>query len=114
MLPSAVELPLPPPLSLVGVRVVVVVLDAPGLKGEDERHEHDRAHDVLHQVVLVERAVPRVVAHDKPLEGREEGRGEYVREGPPVPIMSANAPMPSPNAPTAPPPAPPSSLNSPQ
>jgi len=34
--------------SLVGVSVVVVVLDAPGLKGVDEGHEHEGAHNVLH------------------------------------------------------------------
>lgn len=39
---------------LVGVRVVLVVLDAPGLKGVQQRGEHQGAHDVLHQVVLVE------------------------------------------------------------
>jgi len=43
------------------VRVVVVVLDAPRLEGVDERHEHERAHDVLHQLVLAEAAVPGVV-----------------------------------------------------
>ncbi len=34
--------------SLVGVGMVVVVLDAPGLKGVDEGHEHKGAHNVLH------------------------------------------------------------------
>lgn len=54
--------------SLVGVGVVVVVLDAPGLEGVDEGHEHERAHNVLHQVVLVEGAVRALVANHKPLQ----------------------------------------------
>ena len=47
--------------------VVVVVLDAPGLKGVDQRHESKRAHDVLQQLVLAEAAVPAVMADHKQL-----------------------------------------------
>ena len=54
--------------SLVGVGVVVVVLDAPGLKGVDEGRKHDGAHDVLQQLVLAEAAVPAVVPHHKHLQ----------------------------------------------
>ncbi len=62
--------------SLVGVCVVVVVLDAPGLEGVDQWREHDCTHNVLYQVILAEAAVAAVVAHDEPLQGRhsrEEG-----------------------------------------
>lgn len=62
--------------SLVGVRVVVVVLDAPGLKGVDEGREHERAHNVLNQVVLVEGAVAGVVANNEPLQMRWVGARE--------------------------------------
>lgn len=61
--------------SLVGVGVVVVVLDAPGLEGVDEGRKHQGAHDVLHQVVLVEAAVAAVVANHKPLHSRGTHRG---------------------------------------
>ena len=52
---------------LVGVSMVVVVLDAPGLERVDEGHEHESAHDVLHQLVLAEAAVPAVVPDHKHL-----------------------------------------------
>mmetsp|Transcript_4454 Transcript_4454/g.11104 ORF Transcript_4454/g.11104 Transcript_4454/m.11104 type:complete len:488 (-) Transcript_4454:18-1481(-) len=55
---------------LVGVCVVVVVLDPPGLKGVDERRKHQRAHNILHKVVLVEGAVASIVA-----DGEEPGEG---------------------------------------
>ena len=57
---------------LVGVRVVVVVLDAPGLEGVDEGREGDGAHDVLQQLVLAEGAVARVVADHEELRGGDE------------------------------------------
>jgi hypothetical protein len=47
--------------------VVLVVLDTPRLKGEHERHEGERADDVLQQLVGGEGAVPTVVANDKKL-----------------------------------------------
>lgn len=53
---------------LVGVGVVVVVLDAPWLKGVDQRHEHQGTHNVLHQVVLVEAPVTSVVANHEKLQ----------------------------------------------
>lgn len=53
--------------SLVGVGVVVVVLDPPGLEGVDQGREEDVAHNVLDQVVLVERAVAAVVANHEAL-----------------------------------------------
>ena len=46
---------------------MVVVLDAPGLEGVHEGHEHQRAHDVLHQLVLAERTVPAVVPNHEEL-----------------------------------------------
>ena len=53
--------------ALVGVGVVVVVLDSPGLKGVDEGHEGQSAHDVLHQLVLAEGSMAAVMSHHKPL-----------------------------------------------
>ena len=54
--------------ALVGVGVVVVVLDAPGLEGVDERREHEGPHDVLQQLVLAEAAVPTVVPDHEELQ----------------------------------------------
>ena len=61
--------------SLVGVGVVVVVLDPPGLKGVDQGGKHDGPDDVLDEVVLVEGAVAGVVAHGEELltEGSSKG-----------------------------------------
>ena len=59
--------------ALVGVCMVVVVLDAPGLKRVDERHEHERANDVLHQFVFTEAAVSAVVAYYKQLHPTADG-----------------------------------------
>lgn len=68
--------------SLVGVGVVVVVLEAPWLEGVDEGSEHYGAHDVLHQLVLVEAPVAAVMANDEPLRAsRVRERGEEVRTG---------------------------------
>ena len=53
--------------ALVGVRVVVVVLDPPRLEGVHQRREHERAHNVLQQLVLAEAAVPAVVPHHEEL-----------------------------------------------
>lgn len=52
---------------LVSVRVVVVVLDPPGLKGVDDRHKHESADNVFHKLVLAEGAVTAIVANNKPL-----------------------------------------------
>ncbi len=60
-----------PQHSLVGVRVMVIVLDAPGLEWINERHEHQRPDDVLDQVVAVEGPVPRIVANDEELRPGE-------------------------------------------
>jgi hypothetical protein len=54
--------------ALVGVCVVVVVLDAPGLEGVDEGRKHERPHDILQQLVLAEAAVPAVVANHEELQ----------------------------------------------
>ena len=56
--------------ALVGVGVVVVVLDSPGLKGVDERHEHQCAYDVFHQLILAEAAVAAIMADHKHLHVR--------------------------------------------
>lgn len=58
---------LPKNHSLVGVGMVVVVLDAPWLKGVDEGGKHEGAHDVLQQPVLAEGAVPGIVPDDEEL-----------------------------------------------
>jgi hypothetical protein len=47
--------------------MVVVMLDAPGLERVDQRHEHKGPHNVLNQVVLVEGAVPSIMANNKEL-----------------------------------------------
>lgn len=73
-----------PPHSLVGLCVVLVVLDAPWLKGVDQGHEGQCAHNVLQQLVGAEAAVATVVADHEKLcvckqkgnEGREEKEGE--------------------------------------
>ena len=54
---------------------MVVVLDAPGLKGEDQRHEHEGAHDVFNQVVLVKRAMSGIMTNHKELSRSERGQG---------------------------------------
>lgn len=46
----------------------MVVLDAPGLEGEDDGHEHEGPNDVLQQLVLAESTVTAVMANDKPLQ----------------------------------------------
>lgn len=53
--------------------VVLVMLDAPGLEWEDERHEHECSDNILNQLILAERAVATVVPHNKELN-REERR----------------------------------------
>lgn len=53
--------------SLVGVCMVDVVLDPPGLERVDEGGEHEGAHNVLHKLVLAEGAVPAVMPHHKEL-----------------------------------------------
>lgn len=53
---------------LVGMGVVVVVLDSPGLKGVDEGHEGKGANNILHQLVLAEGSVSTVMANDEPLQ----------------------------------------------
>lgn len=62
--------------ALVGVCVVVVVLDPPGLKGVDERRKHQRAHNILHKVVLVEGAVASIVADGEELQ-EERAIGQH-------------------------------------
>ena len=51
------------------------MLDAPGLKGKDEGHEHECPHNVLDQVVPVEGTMSGVVANHEKL-GREEQEDE--------------------------------------
>lgn len=57
--------------SLVGVGMVVVVLDPPGLKGIDEGGKHQGAHNVLYQLVLAEGAVATVMTHHKELQAQQ-------------------------------------------
>ena len=59
------------PYALVGVGVVVVVLDPPGLKGVDEGRKGKGAHNVLQELIFGEAAVPTVVPDHKELQ--EEG-----------------------------------------
>mmetsp|Transcript_52145 Transcript_52145/g.113747 ORF Transcript_52145/g.113747 Transcript_52145/m.113747 type:complete len:340 (+) Transcript_52145:440-1459(+) len=70
-------------LQLVGVRVVVVVLDAPRLEGVDQRSKHQGANNVLNQVVLVERAVASIMANHK--EPGECSAGQRPRKWQQVP-----------------------------
>lgn len=49
--------------------MVLVVLDAPWLKGEDEWHECQCAHNVFQQLVAAEAAVTTVMANNKELHG---------------------------------------------
>ena len=53
--------------SLVGVGMMDVVLDPPGLEGVYERGKHKGAHNVLYQLVLAEGTVPTVMPHHKKL-----------------------------------------------
>lgn len=67
-----------PASSLVGLRVVLVVLDPPGLEGVDEGHEGQGTHNVLQQLVAAEGAVAAVVPDHKELRtknGEVEGEG---------------------------------------
>jgi len=54
---------------------VLVVLDAPGLKGIGQRHEGKGADNILQQLVLAEAAVTTVVAHHEELQTTQH-RGE--------------------------------------
>ena len=48
--------------------MMMVVLDAPRLKGVDEGHEHDGAHDVLNQLIFAEAAMPTIVPNHEHLQ----------------------------------------------
>lgn len=50
--------------------MVVIVLDPPWLEGVDERHEHQCADHVFHQLVLAEAAVPTVMPDHKQLHAQ--------------------------------------------
>lgn len=52
---------------LVSVRMMLVVLDPPGLKGEDNGCKHEGANNVFHKLVLAEGAMAAIVANNKPL-----------------------------------------------
>ena len=54
--------------SLVGVCMMDVVLDPPGLKWVYEGSKHQSAHNVLHKLVLAEGSVPAVMAYHKELQ----------------------------------------------
>ena len=62
------------PCALVGVGVVVVVLDPPGLKGVDEGGKGNGAHNVLQEFVCGEAAVATIVPNNKELQ-QEGHRG---------------------------------------
>lgn len=53
--------------SLVGVGVVYIVLDPPGLKGVYKGGKHEGPHNVLHQLVFAERSVPTVMSNNEEL-----------------------------------------------
>ena len=53
---------------LVGVGVVLVVLDAPGLKGEDNGCKHKSANDIFDELVLAERTMTAIMTNNKPLQ----------------------------------------------
>lgn len=52
---------------LVGVCVVDIVLDPPGLKGVYEGRKHEGANNVLNQLVFAEGSVASIVPHHKKL-----------------------------------------------
>ena len=49
------------------MRVVLVVLDAPGVEGIDDGHEHESPDNVLYQLVLAEGAMTAIMANHEPL-----------------------------------------------
>ena len=53
--------------SLVGVGMVHIVLDPPGLKRVYEGGKHEGPHNVLHQLVFAERSVPTVMSNNEEL-----------------------------------------------
>ena len=67
--------------SLVGVGMVHIVLDPPGLKGVYEGGKHEGPHNVLHKFVLAERSVPAVMSNDKELHTYRKfgGNAEHLR-----------------------------------
>jgi hypothetical protein len=60
------------------VRVVLIVLDAPRLKREDERHEHDGANDVFYQLILAEAAMSTVMPNHKHLQAKQPNSSRDV------------------------------------
>ena len=53
---------------LVGVCMMVVVLDPPGLKGIYEGRKHQCAHNILYELVFAEGTVPTVMPNHKELQ----------------------------------------------
>lgn len=53
--------------------MVMVVLNPPRLERIDERGKHDSSYNVFHNVVLVESAMPRIVADREELQQRISG-----------------------------------------
>lgn len=47
--------------------MMLVVLNSPGLEGEDNGCKHESAHNVFNKLVLAEGAMAAIVADDKPL-----------------------------------------------
>ena len=68
---------------LIGVSVMQVVLDAPGLERVRQRRKHEGANDILQQAVFREGPVPAIMSHNKEArEGRprqEPGHREQRR-----------------------------------
>lgn len=59
--------------------MVIVVLDPPALKWVDQRHEGNRANNVLHQLVLAEGPVGGVMPNDEQLQQAKHLVRQYQR-----------------------------------
>jgi hypothetical protein len=55
---------------LVGMCMMLVVLNPPGLKGIDQGHECQSSHNVPQQLVLAEAAVATIMANDEELQNK--------------------------------------------
>ena len=58
---------------LVCMRMVRIVLDPPRLKGIQQRHEGESAHDVFHEFVLAKAAMAAVMPNHKELHSHRQG-----------------------------------------
>lgn len=62
--------------ALVGVGMVHIVLDPPGLKGVKQWHEGEGAHNILHQVVLTKAAMTAVMSNNKELQHMRDSQAK--------------------------------------